>query len=64
VPEPSAETLKELRAALRKIRGHIGKPAKFSKAAGLFRQLLDTGSITHHVALEAFQVFSRANACF
>ena len=57
-PEPSAEALLQLRAALRKIRVHIGSRAKFEKAVGLFRKLLDDGSITHHVANEAFQVRS------
>jgi hypothetical protein len=56
VPEPTSEALKEIRTALRKIRSHICKPAKFSKAAALFRELLDKGRITHHVAVEAFQV--------
>jgi hypothetical protein len=54
-PAPSAEALRHLRAALSRIRSHIGKPAKLEKAAGLFCKLLAEGNITAHVADEAFQ---------
>ena len=55
-PEPTPEALAQLRAALRKIRGHIGKRAKFERAAALFRKLLDDRSVTSHVGGDAFQV--------
>lgn len=55
-PEPSQQALAELRAALRKLRAHIGKPAKFAKASALLRKVLDDGTVTHHAATEAFQV--------
>ena len=53
---PTPEALAQLRTALRKLRGHIGKRAKFDKAATLFRKLLDEGSVTSHARDEAFQV--------
>ena len=63
VPEPvevtpTPEALAQLRTALRKLRSHIGKRAKFDKAATLFRKLLDEGSVTSHARDEAFQVLA------
>ena len=58
VERPSEEALQQLRAALKKIRGHIGKASKFEKAAALLLKMLEGGSVTQHSNVELFQVSS------
>ena len=46
----------QVSGALKKIRTHIGVPAKFKKASGLLRQLFDGGHLLTEHSEECFMV--------
>ena len=50
------EAVRQLKGALARIRGHIGKASKACKASELMRKLLDDGSLGPEVSEETFQV--------